>query len=131
MTEDRNITVLKADADDQIHPPSTGWQFFNGYTNKFEEDLSMTCSPAPPSCSVTLRLSGLARDFQGNCEGEYKDSGLRSAGRQVPLSSIKSFPPLKQCKDCKIALTGQRNVLLVMAQHQMWWNLRNAFELPI
>ena len=80
-------TLLNANVgDDPTIPPSTGWQFL-GQSNS-EEDPSLTCTqPADsPPCSVTLKLSGLAKDFQGKCEGEYKDTGLRSAGRQVTFS---------------------------------------------
>ena len=87
--------------DDPTLPPYTGWQinkFKNQGTHTFEEDPSVICTrPAgSPPCSVTLRLSGLAKDFQGKCEGEYKDTGLRSMGRQVTFNSIKSFAHFKQ-----------------------------------
>ena len=83
--------------DDPALLPSSGWKFKNRDAGKFEEDPSVTCSrPADsPPCSVTLRLSGLAKDFQGKCEGEYKDTGLRSMGRQVTFKTIKSFPHIK------------------------------------
>ena len=82
---------------DPTLPPSTGWQFRK--KGKFEEEPSVRCRALPagsPPCSVTLKLSGLAKDFQGKCEGEYKDTGMRSMGRQVTVSSIKSFPHFKQ-----------------------------------
>ena len=112
---------MKADVEDNsIHPPSTGWKFDNNqnfvgwqFDNKFDkrrdfdevikmgdfqEDPSVTCSfpPASSPCSVTLRLIGLAKDFQGKCEGEYKDTGLRSFGRQLTFRSIKSFSHFNQ-----------------------------------
>ena len=80
------MTLLKAGAgEDPTLPPSAGWQFQNNQ-GKFEEDPSVRCRALPagsPPCSVTLKLSGLAKDFQGKCEGEYKDTGLRSMGRKV------------------------------------------------
>ena len=94
----RNITYLKARASNPTLPPSTGWQVRKGY-EEFEEGPSVRCRALPagsPPCSVTLKLSGLAKDFQGKCEGEYKDTGLRSLGRQVTFRSIKSFSHFKQ-----------------------------------
>ena len=93
MDEKYNMTLLKAGAgEDPTLPPSAGWHVKN--REEFEKDPSVRCRalPAdPPPCSVTLKLSGLAKDFQGKCEGEYKDTGLRSFGRQVTFRSIKSF----------------------------------------
>ena len=90
VAEDRNITVFKAGAgEDLTLPPSAGWQFQN--KGEFEEEPSVRCRALPadsPPCSVTLKLSGLAKDFQGKCEGEYKDTGLRSMGRKVIKISI-------------------------------------------
>ena len=99
VLEEHNMTLLKAKAgEDPTLPPSVGWQFSTG-KDKFEEDPSVRCRALPagsPPCSVTLKLSGLAKDFQGKCEGEYKDIGLRSFGRQVTFRSIKSFAHFKQ-----------------------------------
>ena len=87
-------TVLKANLEgNPLLLPSTGWQFHKGQ-GKFEEDPSVRCRALPadsPPCSVTLKLSGRAKDFQGKCEGEFKDTGLRNRGRQVTFSNIKSF----------------------------------------
>ena len=98
VLEKHNMTLLKAGAgEDPTLPPSTGWQFRK--RGKFEEDPSVRCRALPagsPPCSVTLKLSGLAKGFQGKCEGEYKDTGLRSFGRQVTFRSIKSFSHFKQ-----------------------------------
>ena len=98
MLEDHDFAALKASVgDDPNIPPSTGWRSRNSDSDNFEEDSSVICTrPAgSPPCSVTLKLSGLAKDFQGKCEGEYKDTGLRSAGRQVTSNSIKSFAHFK------------------------------------
>ena len=96
--EDSNLSALKARVgEDPTLPPSTGWQFINNQ-GQFEEDPSVRCRARPAGsfpCSVTLKLSGPAKDFQGKCEGEYKDTGLRSQGRQVTFSSIESFAHFK------------------------------------
>ena len=71
--------------DDPTIPPTTGWMFQNFDSKKFEEDPHLTCSSvmtALVSCSITVSLSGLAKDIQGECEAEYKDTGLISMGRQ-------------------------------------------------
>ena len=70
---------------DMLIPPTTGWQFYSGDTRSYEEDRQLRCSSTPPSssCSVTVSLSGLAIEIRGECEGEYKDTGLRSAGKKV------------------------------------------------
>merc|ERR1712037_857601 len=36
-----------------------------------------------PPCCLTVSLSGAAKEAQGECEGEYKSTGLVSAGREV------------------------------------------------
>ena len=66
-------------------PPTTGWEFYNLETDTYQEDPQLRCSSTSTSssCSVTVSLSGLAKEIQGECEGEYKDTGLRSAGRKV------------------------------------------------
>ena len=75
---------------DTLIPPTTGWQFYSDETKAFEEDRQLRCSSTPTSssCSVTVSLSGLAKEIQGECEGEYKDTGLRSRGRKVINFSI-------------------------------------------
>ena len=55
----------------------------------------MTCSSvmtALVSCSITVSLSGLAKDIQGECKAEYKDTRLISMGRQVPNCFYKNIP---------------------------------------
>ena len=76
--------------EDPLIPPKTGWKFQNFDTKAFEEDSQLRCSSTPTSssCSVTVSLSGLAKEIQGECEGEYKDTGLRSRGRKVINFSI-------------------------------------------
>ena len=83
---------LKASVgDDPTIPPTTGWKFRNDDTDAFEADPLLMCnsSPPSPSCSITVSLSGLAKQIQRDCEGEYKDTGLRSMGRKVIDFSIK------------------------------------------
>ena len=84
--------------DDPTIPPTTGWMFQNFDGKKFEEDPHLTCSSvmtALVSCSITVSLSGLAKDIQGECEAEYKDTGLISMGRQVPNCSTKASAHLE------------------------------------
>ena len=66
-------------------PPTTGWKFLNFVTDEYEEDPQLQCSSTPTSssCSVTVSLSGEAKEFQGECDGQYKETGLRNAGRKV------------------------------------------------
>ena len=79
--------MLKAAAEgDSKRPPATGWKFYNLEAAEYEDDATATCTlsevPSPP-CLLTLTLTGSAKEFQGNCEGEYKSTGLFSNGRQV------------------------------------------------
>ena len=79
--------------DDPTIPPTTGWMFLNFDSKKFEEDPHLTCSSvmtALVSCSITVSLSGLAKDIQGECEAEYKDTGLISMGRHSHGASFVS-----------------------------------------
>ena len=66
-------------------PPTTGWQFYNCSTHKYEEDGSLTCNNfiASTPCSLTLSLNGRAKEVQGKCEGVYESTGLVSMGREV------------------------------------------------
>ena len=77
-------------------PPITGWHFYNFDTEEDEEDLSVTCSilSNSPSCTLTVSLSGLAKEFQPECEGEYQDTGLKSSGRQVAEAQHTIFNPM-------------------------------------
>ena len=78
-------TSLKASVGaDPLLPPTTGW-LFNTEGESFEEDPSTTCTPfsSSPPCCLTVTLSGAAKEAQGDCEGEYKSTGLISLGRPV------------------------------------------------
>ena len=84
------VATLKAIVgQDTLIPPTTGWKFYSD-TKTYEEDAQLTCrsTSTSSSCSVTVSLSGLAKEIQGECEGEYKDTGLRSMGRKVSKISI-------------------------------------------
>ena len=54
---------------------------------QYNKDETLTCSSPPPSptCSVTVSLSGHAKEIWGECEGQYMDTGLKSLGRQVEI----------------------------------------------
>ena len=70
---------------DPFLPPTTGWLFYN--EGDFEEDPSLTCSPPSnsPPCCLTVTLSGAAKEAHGDCQGEYKSTGLISMGRPVNI----------------------------------------------
>ena len=75
---------------DPTVPPISGWQFYNFETEEYEVDLGVTCHilSNSPSCTLTVSLTGLAKEFQPECEGEYLETGLKSSGRQVAESAI-------------------------------------------
>ena len=83
--EEGYLAELKASVGDKPSaPPATGWKFFNNDTKAYEDDQHLTCHSSTSSpCSVTVSLSSLAKEIQGECEGKYKNTGLRSMGRQV------------------------------------------------
>ena len=82
--------------DDPTIPPITGWHFYNFDTEEDEEDPSVTCSILSnhSSCTLTVTLTGLAKEFQPECEGEYEDTGLKSSGRQVAEARFMIFNPM-------------------------------------
>jgi len=45
--------------------------------------LSCSLPESSPPCCLTLTLSGAAKKAFGHCEGEYRSTGLISAGRKV------------------------------------------------
>ena len=70
---------------DPFLPPTTGWLFDKFRTGNWEADPSLSCtlpSTSPPCC-LTVTLSGAAKEAHGDCEGEYKSTGLTSMGRPV------------------------------------------------
>ena len=72
-------------------PPRTGWKFSN--KGKFEEDQSLTCTDQPelPCCSITVKLSGRAKERTLWCEGKYESTGLISMGREVNIGYQQFF----------------------------------------
>ena len=91
--------TVSEDKPDQ--PPATGWKFYNRDTRQYEADESVTCEAnvAPTPCCLTVNLSGAAKEVQGECEGEYKDTGLLSMGRKasrsprnIRLSTLQNNP---------------------------------------
>ena len=72
-------------------PPTNGWWFYKG-GGVFEEDPTLTCSPPSnsPPCCLTVTLSGAAKEAHGDCEGEYKSTGLISMGKQV-IGTLQTF----------------------------------------
>ena len=89
-----NANLKSSVGDDPSIPPTTGWKFYNLSTGKMDEDQQLTCniSPASSSCSVKVSLKGVAKDIQRECEGEYRDAGMRSSGRKVTNFSMCSSP---------------------------------------
>ena len=85
---------LKASVGDKpIQPPTSQWRFINFDTGYYEDDANMRCSTPSTStpCCLTVNLSGAAKEAQAKCEGEYKSTGLVSAGREVQLQFDKNF----------------------------------------
>ena len=68
-------------------PPKSGWKFLD---KDYKEDPSMTCTDVLAPCCLTVRLSGPAKEAQGNCEGEYQSTGLMMNGKQVVAVSLTS-----------------------------------------
>ena len=103
---DYNTPLKSSVGDDPFVPPSTGWLFNKerrDYENDqpssqmrkwgdFEEDPSLICSmpSTSPPCCLTVTLSGAAKEAQGDCEGEYKSTGLVSMGKQV-TDTLQAF----------------------------------------
>ena len=66
-------------------PSSTGWKVCQ--LGEWIDDVTLMCRPfvTSPPCFLTVSLSGAAKEAQGECEGEYKSTGLLSAGREVMI----------------------------------------------
>ena len=98
LVEMKGYTSLKANVGvNPFLPPATGWSFYNWKTKDFEEDSSLICSLMPstsPPCCLTVTLSGAAKETQGDCEGEYKSTGLISMGRKVYIIQNKFLKDL-------------------------------------
>ena len=86
LVEKGGVVILKVTAaTNPFLPPTTGWLFYNWKTKDFEEGPSVTCSlpSSSPPCCLTVTLSEAAKEAHGDCEGEYKSTGLISMGRPV------------------------------------------------
>ena len=65
-------------------PPTTGWEFLNFDTGKYDEDPSLRCtipSTSPPCC-LTVSLSGAAKEAQGECEGGVQEHWASQRGKR-------------------------------------------------
>ena len=71
--------------DEPDQPPSAGWRFYNWNTKEYDSDESLSCTEFhnAPTCHLTIRLSGRAKEFQGECDGEYESTKMISVGRTV------------------------------------------------
>ena len=88
MVEGMRCTWLKASVGvEPSQPPSTGWKFYDGYTKEWEVDTTISCSiyVNSPPCCLTVTLSGEALECHKKCEGQYKSTGLVSAGKPVMI----------------------------------------------
>ena len=98
LVEKEGDLFLKASEANSFLPPTTSWLLYNGededeededkvdkHEEDFEEDPSLICSllSHSPPCCLTVTLSGAAKEAHGDCEGEYKSTGLISMGRKV------------------------------------------------
>ena len=92
VEDEKYIANFKASVgENPLIPPTTGWNFRNFDTKAYEEDRQLRCSSTPTSsCSVTVSLIVEAEEYLivEECEGRYKDTGLRSRGRKVINFSI-------------------------------------------
>ena len=92
--------------DEPDQPPSAGWKFYNWDTEKYDSDESLSCTEflnAPP-CHLTISLGGRAKEFQGECEGEYEPTKMISMGRTVMIFICNNqSPPLSQVFKSKVA----------------------------
>ena len=70
-------------------PPSTGWEFYTWMTREWLADETISSQVSSPPCCLTVSLSGAAKEAKGECEGEYKSTGLVSMGREVKLQFDK------------------------------------------
>ena len=79
--------TARVEADPVVLLSTNSWLFNNG-----KEDPSLTCSlpSTSPPCCLTVTLSGAAKEAHGDCEGEYKSTGLISMGRPVDIICRKS-----------------------------------------
>ena len=92
--------------DEPDQPPSAGWKFYNLNTGKYDSDESLICTEFlnSPPFHLTICLGGRAKEFQGECEGEYEPTKMISMGRTVMIFICnKQSPPLSQVFKSKVA----------------------------
>ena len=92
LVDTNGVPTLMASVGREINQPATtGWLYGNATTStqNYQEDASVACTTHvnSPPCCLTVSLSGAAKEAQGECEGEYKSTGLVSMGREVIISS--------------------------------------------
>ena len=81
--EEEKDALLKAPVKvDPNQPPTTGWQFYNNGNFKEDESISCTNQTESPCCSITVSLSGEAKETH-DYDVIYESTGLISMGRQV------------------------------------------------
>ena len=82
--------------DEPDQPPSAGWKFFNFGTKEYDSDESLSCTEFlnSPPCHLTICLSGRAKEFHGECEGEYEPTKMISMGRTVMIFFCDQYSPL-------------------------------------
>ena len=74
----------KAKIQFQCSPPPDGWKFRDGRTWKRDKGFKKPETPMVPCCSITVALTGRAKETHPGCEGRYfAVKGLRCRGRQV------------------------------------------------
>ena len=80
----------KAEVQSNCSPPLDGWKFRVGRTWKKDAGFKIAERPIAPCCSITVALTGKAKETHPGCEGRYFAlKGMRCRGRQV--FSLKSF----------------------------------------
>ena len=80
----------KAEVQSNCSPPLDGWKFRVGRTWKKDAGFKIAVMPLEPCCSITVALTGKAKETHPGCEGRYFAlKGMRCRGRQV--FSLKSL----------------------------------------
>ena len=107
--EEGDTAWLKASVveDEPDQPPSAGWKFYNwDNDDTYDPDENLSCTEFlnSPPCHLTISLGGRAKEFQGECEGEYEPTKMISMGRTVMIFICnKQSPPLSQVFKSKVA----------------------------
>ena len=114
---------------DPFLPPANGWLFHNG-RGEFVEDPSLTWtlpSTSPP-CRLMVTLSGAAKEAHGDCEGEYKSTGLISMGKQVKLQLDKSSFWINQLSLKVFKLEGSSDFYLFVKPFNTNWAIWSSLK---